>query len=461
MEHQQRHHRRQRHPESQRHLEQRRHQPQRYHGDPGGGLELAGISQVNSAVDLGGTFKTSGLGTVSSTSGTINLTGTLINDGILALTDATGPLYMHGGTILGGTVTTSGNAELILALFGGAFDAVTLAGIIDGTLLAAVGTTVTNGLILNNGIIKLEGINSIKFNGSQTLSGTGTVSISSGGLDGLIVPHAGDILTIAPGITVSGHGFVGSTSGGAVTLSGTIAADDGGTVKVEGATNFANGMLTGGTWKASGNSTLRILGAQISTNNASITLSGSGSHLYSDTGTTDALSGLTDNAAAGQLTLIGGASVVGSSSLTNSGTVTLGPNSSLAVAEYTQDGGSTSLQGGTLTTSQPDGAEIQAGGFSGPGFVQGNVTNAGSVDLGSAAGTLSITGDYTQSAYRHPECEAGREHAGVAVRPGQHDRFGQPGRHARCQPRQRVRSVSRADVPDPLVCRELWQLRHD
>jgi hypothetical protein len=293
-------------------------------------------------------------------------------------------------------VTTSGNAELVLAQFGGTFDAVTLAGIIDGTLLAAVGTTVTNGLTLSNGIIKLSSINSMQFVGSQTLSGSGTVSIASDGLDGLNVPHAGDILTIAPGITVSGHGFVGSTTGGAVTLNGTIAADDGGTVKVKGATNFANGTLTGGTWKASGNSTLRILGAQITTNNASITLSGS--HLYSDAATTDALAGLSDNAVGGQLTLIGGASVVDTFSLSNSGTMTLGPNSSLTVAAYTQDGGSTNLQGGTLTTSQPAGVDIQVGSFSGPGLVQGNFTSAGSVDLGTVAGTLSVTGNYSQSA---------------------------------------------------------------
>ena len=41
---------------------------------------------------------------------------------------------------------------------------------------------------------------------------------------------------------------------------------------------------------------------------------------------------------------------------------------------------------------------INGGSLSGPGTVKGNLTNAGEVDLGSAAGTLTINGNYTQTA---------------------------------------------------------------
>jgi RHS repeat-associated protein len=369
----------------------------------GGSWSSSGtISQVNSTVNLGGTFKTSGMGTLSSTGGVVNLTGTLTNDGTLALTADTGPFYIRGGTIVGGRVTTSGNAALVLADPSCTLNAVMLAGTIDGTLLVAHHATVLNGLTLDGGTVKLLGDNSLAFVGSQTLGGTGTVSITAKtggtGKAGLRVANAGDTLTVAPGVTISGDGFVGSTTGGSLTNRGAIVSDDGGTMTIQGATNFANGTLTGGTWQASGNSTLRILGAQITTNAASVLLGGAQSHLYSDASATDALASLSANAAGGQLTLIGGASLVDTAGMTNGGTLTLGPNSSLTAASYTQAGGSTNLQGGTVTTSQAAGVAIQAGTFSGPGSIKGNVTNAGSLDLGTAPGSLSVTGNYTQAA---------------------------------------------------------------
>ncbi len=60
---------------------------------------------------------------------------------------------------------------------------------------------------------------------------------------------------------------------------------------------------------------------------------------------------------------------------------------------------------GTLTgsplpawvTLNPTVVKIQAGTVSGPGTINGNDTNAGEMDLGSTAGTLSIIGNYTQT----------------------------------------------------------------
>jgi RHS repeat-associated protein len=352
----------------------------------------------NSTIDLGDTFKTSEMGTIVGTDGVVSLTGTLINDETLALTDATGSFYLGGGTIDGGTVTTSGDAEL-LGFIGGTLNAVTLDGTLNDGMFPALGLNITNGLTLNGGTITIAGTNDLEFAGTQTLSGSGTVSVATlSNSVSLVVDGTGDSLTIAPGITIQGHGFVGEVSGGSVTINGTIAANDGGALIVQGCTNFANGTLTGGTWEASNNSTLRIIGAQIATNAASVLLSGSQSHIYSDAATTNALGSLSANADGSQVTVTGGANLVDTASLTNAGTVTLGPNSSLTVAAYTQTGGGTGLQGGTLATSQSAGVDIEAGTFSGPGSVQGDLTNAAALDLGTAVGTLSVTGDYTQTA---------------------------------------------------------------
>ena len=98
-------------------------------------------------------------------------------------------------------------------------------------------------------------------------------------------------------------------TGGLLVNQGTIAADGGGTLTVQGATNFAGGTLTGGTWEAVANSTLRVLGGDVTTNAASIVLDGSNSHFYSDTGTTNALASVAGNTAAGSLRIRDGANL--------------------------------------------------------------------------------------------------------------------------------------------------------
>jgi RHS repeat-associated protein len=384
--------------------------------DGGGDIYLVGsagtswtntglITAINSTILLGGFFKTSQMGTITGTQGVVSIIGTLTNDGTLAVNDTTGSLYLggapgtvSGGTIKGGTVTTSGKAELILA-GDGSLDGVTLAGTLDGALLPTAEHTITNGLTLNGGTIKLGGTVSLVFTGSQTLGGTGTVSIADPNNEprGLTV-GGGDTLTIAPAILISGHGFVGSAVGGTVAIKGTIAANDGGTLIVQGASNFASGTLTGGAWEATHNSALELIGDHVTTNAASILISGSGSHLYSDGQGTDALSALITNSPTGQLTVTGGAALVDTASLTNAGSLTVGRNSSLAIAAYKQIGGSTSLQGGTLTTSPLANVDLQAGSFSGTGLIQGNLKNSANVDLGSSPGTLSVSGDFTQTA---------------------------------------------------------------
>jgi hypothetical protein len=74
-----------------------------------------GTININAGtLDLGGTFASSGLGAINRTGGTVNLTGTVQNTGgSLDLTAATGSWNLVGGSIVGGSVNTSGGSRLI------------------------------------------------------------------------------------------------------------------------------------------------------------------------------------------------------------------------------------------------------------------------------------------------------------------------------------------------------------
>ena len=89
----------------------------------GSGLYLGGA---------GGTFALNPF-TIIGSNGFIYLTGTFVNSGnTLALNDTTGSLYLlEYGTISGGTVTTTGSAEVVGTNDGGTLAAVTLAGTLD------------------------------------------------------------------------------------------------------------------------------------------------------------------------------------------------------------------------------------------------------------------------------------------------------------------------------------------
>ena len=137
------------------------------HVDNGGTLSTAGTwsnagtmnEQLGGTLNLGGSFKSSTLGTINGAPGTVNITGTLTNDVTLALTDTTGSWVLAAyGTIDGGTITTSGNAELIGQSQLSVLNGVTLAGTLElMTGGVAIGPTVTGGLTLQQGHIKIPG----------------------------------------------------------------------------------------------------------------------------------------------------------------------------------------------------------------------------------------------------------------------------------------------------------------
>ncbi len=364
---------------------------------------------TNSSVYLGGNFTTAGLGNLSGSGGTVYLTGTINNTGTTLVLNgsAVSPEYkLQGATINGGTLSTPNGGELTATQAGGTLSGVTVAGTLFTGQIVRTYVDIQDGLTLAaGGVVTMYGNGVLDFLGSQSLTGTGTVDfednlVIDGVQKGLYVPNSGDTLTIASGVLVHGiTGFVGSTTGGFVTNDGTIAADGGGTITVENDTNFSGGTLTGGSWQVGGTSSLDLLGAGISTNAADILLSGAGAQFNQNTSSSPALAAFVTNAAAGSFTIEDGTNFTSASAFANAGTVTVGSSSTFSPGGtgniYTQTGGVTNLASGTLGATGAS-VIIDGGSLSGPGTVMGNLTNAGEVDLGSAAGTLTVSGTYTQ-----------------------------------------------------------------
>ena len=331
------------------------------------------FSEISSTLNLGGAFKTSTLGAVNRSGGSVNITGTLTNDGILTLDDTSGSWNLTGGKIVGGTVFTSGTNQLVVTNPGhGLLDGVTLHGVMN---LAAFSTSVINGLTLDQGRVELFGSESLNFDNSQTLGGSGEVVFLDAGINALNVA-GGSLLTIAAGVTIHGNtGFIVANAND-ILLQGTIRADGGGTLTVSGVSNFAAGTLTGGSWQVVGNSVLQLEGADITTNAASILVDGSNAKLL-DGGATSAIAGLIANAVGGHLTIQNGANVSIAGVFTNQGSLTVGAGSTFTAASL----------------------DVASGGvLNGSGTVAANVINGGLVGPGTSPGILTVNGDYSQSA---------------------------------------------------------------
>ena len=212
-------------------------------------------------VDLGGllttdTFDSLGLGAGV----TVNLTGTLDNSpahnhqsgGTLALNGSTGPLYLAGGLICRGVVTTANGNDLVatwdqyvdLQSGGGTLDGVTLDGTLDMTQFPGSFATVTNGLTLN-GIIELGGASGTSNAGdlyfgsfaddlAQTISGLGTIQFGQDNAGDLLYNNSSNPLTFGPNITVQGglNSSIGSPAAPIVNQ-GTIENSGGGSLAIQ------------------------------------------------------------------------------------------------------------------------------------------------------------------------------------------------------------------------------------
>ncbi len=158
--------------------------------------------------------------------------------GTLALNATTGDWNLAGGTIRGGTVTTSDGAQLHVTAHSG-LDGVTLQ---DTTLDIPAGQIyVTHGLTLDGSDVRFNntqyngsGSPRLRFDGSQTLSGSGRVLFAGSNWGGEVTVQGGR-LTIGPDVTLETAGFDGTFydyGNGTIDNRGTIRADDGRTLNV-------------------------------------------------------------------------------------------------------------------------------------------------------------------------------------------------------------------------------------
>ncbi len=290
----------------------------------------------------------------------------------------------------------------------------------NGTL-AGAGTATFDNLTWSEGIMSGAGITKIgsggtflinnfrsKFMISRVVENLGTMTwIDTGGIFALgtgvtINNQIGGIFDIQNNASIavsSGSGHVFSNAGivrksagtGTTTVSwgfsntGTVEVQTG-TLSLAGAVSQRSGStLTDGTWKVFANSTLSLGGGNITTNQANVLLSGSGS-------TFAEINSVTNNQ--GNFAVSDGRAFSTAGALSNSGTLRVSAGGTLTVAStYTQTGGVTELDGGVLASSSP--FSLQTGLLAGSGTVNANISSSGTIAPGSSPGALTVNGSLT------------------------------------------------------------------
>jgi hypothetical protein len=302
---------------------------------------------------------------------TLNVSGTLTNYGTISI-----------GTILLGQKPSNPPSELILGASSVNSGTITLVGAYEQVGPDNFITGATASVVLTNEKM-IEGGGNIG-DGSM-----GLVNSATGTIDG----NSKTPLTIQ----VSSTGFQNN---------GKLVVVKGSTLDITGAANsFLNfnssiGTLTGGTYLVTG--TLQFDNANIVTNAASITLTGTASTIEDQNGD-NALANFSMNASAGSFILEGDRNFTTSGTFNNAGKVTISSGSTFTVGgtnSYKQTAGTTTVSG-TLAVASPGGMNVSGGSVFGIGAITGNIDlTGGLLSPGAAskkAGELTLSGTYTQS----------------------------------------------------------------
>ncbi len=374
-----------------------------------------------------GTVEAQNGGTLEIASCTVSGTGTITTDAGSQVTQV--GATVAGNTISGDLVPNDNESNFLSGI------TVASSGVVN---MSDVYERIINSLTLN-GTINVKNASILGFGSatgqSVTVSGSGNGQIvfDSNTSNDLSLDY-GVAVTIGAGVTIDGQNgslglaeIVGPTGTLTVATGGAIAANsvsagtftinpaswtNNGTVSVTAGnklistatlTNFSGSTLTGGTYLVGG--TFEFPGASIVTNAASITLDGTASAFLNQSNSANALTGFNTNTAAGSFTLKDGRTLTTpniTGTFTNAGSMTVQDTAELTASGiYLQSAGSTTLvTGGSLQSTQ--GINIQAGVLQGTGTVVGNLQNGAMLAPGTnsgtlAAGTITVTGNYTQS----------------------------------------------------------------
>ena len=280
----------------------------------------------------------SSVAALTMSSGTLNGTGALTVTGATTWTggtmSGTGTTDAQGGLTLGGTVANTTYSEVLTGWTLNNYGTATLAGTYnDSGLYLGGGAVLDNEAgasfsIADNTPIWADGGSP----GGGTVANQGTFAKTTGSGTSIISDNY-DGGAVA--FNQSGTGTVAAQSGtlalnGGGTFAGTVEATGGGSLTMASpATNLTSGTLTGATWIVVANSSMS-LGANITTDAATIVLNGTGASFSS-------LSKLSKIAAGGSLQLLGGASLATTANLDNAGTVDLAPGTWNITGNYIQE----------------------------------------------------------------------------------------------------------------------------
>ena len=343
--------------------------------------------------------------------GTVSAAGT----GTVELNGATVNAPVNNSTT--GTISVTGSPSTVGALTNPAGGQVNVAG---GAALTLPGAT------SNGGTITMDGSEASLTIGASnvTLSGSGTLTM--GGNSSNYISGALSTDTLTNQSTIQGAGNIGEGSMGFInagtvlanqstplvidpsstgfTNNGVLQVKPGSTLQITGGpfTNFSGTTLTGGTYYVAGTLQFGASGSSVTTDNANLTLSGSGATLL-DLGNNNLLAGLNNIGAAGSLSVVAGGGFTTGGNLTNSGTTDLEQGSSLKVSGALTNNGilatnDQNLQGGanTLTVTgkvtNNAGATVTVGADNDTSDTAkfASIANSGTLTVGTGA-TLTLT----------------------------------------------------------------------
>jgi hypothetical protein len=400
-----------------------------------GSLALANEATINANVSgqtldvNAGNGGVTNTGTMEATGGGIlTLRNTIGNAGGVVQAAGTNSTVNVIGSIVGGTLTTTGGGVMQTDGGGADLSAVTISS--GSTYTAGPGsTTQIDGAIVNQGTFSINGAGNnavVNLGSNVTLTGGGAVTLaqSAGGTaflrgNGLTLTNSdntiqgegnfGDsgALTIVNGtlgtIDANGGGTLSiGAGGGPLTNNGTLRVDPGSTMVVSSTlTNFSGATLTGGTYivnGATGNTATMQLDSlgnstsgEIVNNAANIVLNGPNANtLLTDAGGNNALGPLAANStASSSLTIEGGYSFNAIGNFTNAGAVNLNTGGSFGSAG-TFTNNNLVKGNGAVTVAISNTGTVEANG--GTLAVKGPITGTTGTIQSDAAATLDLSG---------------------------------------------------------------------
>jgi len=267
----------------------------------------------------------------------------------------------------------------------------------NGPFFNFLGGTLTGGTYNMNGTLEIDQLGNT---GGEILTNAANIILNGAGSSFVDSASKDALAKLNTNATGGGFAIMGGrnfTTAGNFTNNGTLTVGSGSIFAIPTGftlTNFSGTTFTGGTYVVGG--TLQFPGANIATNSANITLTGSTAKFLNSTTSGNALANFATNAAAGSFTINGGANFTTVGAFTNSGALTVGSGSTFtATGNYTNTGTSTVQAGGTFS---------EKGTLSGGGtFTNGGTLEAASgntMDLknnvANTGGTILATGASSQ-----------------------------------------------------------------